>query len=115
MSISNALRTHYGTRIPTALASLTNLQSINFNGVGLTGPIPNMPQLSRLTYLSIASNALTGALPSFLARNGQSSNVNLYGSSNCNLTSDASFKGLSVDLNSQGYCAGNAGKHPFSQ
>ena len=110
LSIANPKPNHYGVRIPTALASLTNLQSINFNGLGLTGPIPNMPLLSRLTTLSLSDNMLTGSLPSFLALNAQHNALSVNVQKNCNLTAGNAYNSIGgVNLYGQGRCVGDAG------
>ena len=72
-------------KIPTAIGALTNLQSLSLNSMGLTGSIPNLMSLSRLTYLSLSNNMLTGVVPRSINRTTNNNNNQL--SSNCNLTS----------------------------
>ena len=93
-------------KIPTVIEALTNLQSLQLNNMGLTGSIPNLIGLSRLTYLSLYNNMLTGVVPKFVNHTFHLSNDNYYLpnniqlSSNCNLTS--SVPRIATRLSSQG-------------
>ena len=93
-------------KIPTAIGALTNLQSLQLTNMGLTGSIPNLIGLSRLTYLSLYNNMLTGVVPKFVNHTVHLSDSNNYLpnniqlSSNCNLTS--SVPRIATRLSSQG-------------
>jgi hypothetical protein len=92
------------SHIPTFIGTLTNLQSLTLSSMGLTGPIPNLARLTRLTGLDMTYNRLTGSVPAFVNavyRPTQSWSLRL--DKNCNLTS--SVPAVSDRLYSQGNCA----------
>lgn len=52
------------TTIPSDIAKLTNLKTLNLSGVGLTGTIPaEIGSLTQLTTLDLSLNQLTGSIP----------------------------------------------------
>jgi hypothetical protein len=75
--------------VPTAIAGLKSLQSLQLTNVGLNGPIPSaVGQMNSLTFLDLSNNILTGAVPPLsasLRRAAQNYNFGL--DNNCNLTS----------------------------
>ena len=72
-------------KVPTAIGALTNLQMLSLYNMGLTGSIPNLMGLSRLSTLQLVRNMLTGVVPKFVNYTANNNNIQL--DSNCNLTS----------------------------
>ena len=79
--------------LPTSIASLTNLMSLQLNSLGLSGSIPNLVGLSRLTFLSLTGNLFVGSLPYFVSTVSSMSLSGPYLNNNCDLaTSDPTLK-----------------------
>lgn len=66
--------------IPTELANLSNLQSLNLRGNQLSGTIPtSLTNLSDLQYLNLISNDLSGSIPSELGNLSNLQHLSLAG------------------------------------
>lgn len=70
------------TTIPSDIAKLTNLKTLNLSGVGLTGTIPvEIGSLTQLTTLDLSLNNLTGSIPTEIGNLTNLKSFKAYGNS----------------------------------
>ena len=97
------------SHIPTAIGVFTNLLYLQLPRMGLTGSIPSFSRLSKLSYVDLSNNMLTGEVPAWVDKTMSNGYVTL--TTNCNLTS--TIPGIMDRIRNQWYqgkCPGERGE-----